>query len=363
MWGYNYFSMPHIKKTLTIFLISALLGGWAWYLNSNGTIGGVSSSVLATASTFSCTEDALRQQVSTYRKIALRHKKALVIKKSLEAEILALKTSDPENQLQKKEEMLKLLVGQINTYFRFIRKYDTCKKEIKLNPTVSSGIMSGEAQVIVSSREYQALAAFKIQSPTGLNTYINALQFKIDIRPEAGVVVDQWFLLHEGANPIICQSDTGSTDVSCELSGDMPVDIMSGTSRNYAIGAHITSVTWSGTVDIQISKIQFNTSRTYTDTRISPVPLGFGPVVVPVQEPAPLVVPVIVATPAETLPENTATTPESSSLSDWTSTVVAGTIPTPASSETTSEWEDDTETLPWSADQEVDTSSVNIPTT
>lgn len=114
-----------------------------------------------------------------------RHKKALVIKKKLEAEITALKVSDPQKQLQKKEETLKILARQMNIYLRFIKKYDTCKKEIKLNPAVSSGIMSGEAKVAVSEKEYQALAAFKIESPKNLNTYITSLQFKIEVLPVA----------------------------------------------------------------------------------------------------------------------------------------------------------------------------------
>lgn len=119
-----------------------------------------------------------------YRKTVTRHKKAIVIKEKLEAEIELLKKSDPNNQLQKKVETLKLLVRQINTYLRFIKKYDTCKKEIKLNPTVSSGIMSGEAKVAVSQKEYQALAAFKVSSPKGLNTYVRSIQFSVDILPD-----------------------------------------------------------------------------------------------------------------------------------------------------------------------------------
>lgn len=143
----------------------------------------ISSSVLNT-STFSCTEQALKSQSSLYRTTVARHKKALTIKKKLEKEIVLLKKSDPQNELQKKEETLKVLVRQINTYYRFIKKYETCKKEIKLNPTVSSGIMSGEAKVAVSEKEYQALAAFKVSSPNGLNAFVRAIQFKIDTTPD-----------------------------------------------------------------------------------------------------------------------------------------------------------------------------------
>jgi len=46
-------------------------------------------------------------------------------------------------------------------------------------------------------------------------------------------VVDKWFLLHEGTNPILCQTTATANQITCEFSGDMPVDIMSGTSRNY----------------------------------------------------------------------------------------------------------------------------------
>lgn len=44
-------------------------------------------------------------------------------------------------------------------------------------------MMSGEAKVAVSDKEYQALAAFRITSPNGLNTYINTIQFKIETNP------------------------------------------------------------------------------------------------------------------------------------------------------------------------------------
>jgi hypothetical protein len=135
-------------------------------------------------STFSCTDEIITQQAAAYRKSLLRHKRAVAIKKKLEAEIEVLRKNDPKNQLQKKEETLKILSRQINTYYRFIKKYDTCKKEIKFSPAVSTGMMSGEAQVIVSQKEYQALAAFEISSPTGLNTYIQSIQFTVDILPD-----------------------------------------------------------------------------------------------------------------------------------------------------------------------------------
>jgi hypothetical protein len=175
--------MPHIKKTVVMFLVAAMLSGGAWYLNTTSEMSLISSSVL-NASSFSCTENTLSEQAKIYRRILIRHKKAIVIKNTLQAEIELLQKNDTKNQLPKKEEALKILSRQIKAYYRFIRKYDTCKKEINLNPSVLSGVMSGEAKVVVSEKEYQAIAAFQISSPKGLNTYLQSIQFKINVLPK-----------------------------------------------------------------------------------------------------------------------------------------------------------------------------------
>lgn len=99
--------------------------------------------------------------------------------------------------------------------------------------------------------------------------------------------MDKWFLLHEGADPIPCYQASGSTLIECELSGNIPVDIATGTDRTYAIGAHIISLGTSGTLDIQISNISFNDGRTTSETSITPKVLTFGAVAAPVRDASP----------------------------------------------------------------------------
>ena len=73
-----------------MFLVSALLGGGAWYLNVTGIFGGLSSSVLTFGA--ECTEESIKEQASTYRKTLIKLKKAESIREMLEAEITTLQT-------------------------------------------------------------------------------------------------------------------------------------------------------------------------------------------------------------------------------------------------------------------------------
>lgn len=241
----------------------------------------MSSSVLNPPKTFSCNENNLKQYQSTYKKTLLREKRARVLLKKIESEIEKLKKTDPENQWAKKQNEFRVLSRQIAVYNRFIQRYDTCKKEITLMPSVWEGIMSWEAKIDVSDRPYQALAAFQISSPDGLDTYIQSLQFAVEIVPDLGLVIDKWFLLHEGFDSLPCQLLEDKKTLECELIGNMPLDIASGKSRQYWIGAHIVSVHGSGMIDIQLKKIQFNKNRIYTLPKDIGIPVRFGtPVVI-----------------------------------------------------------------------------------
>ncbi len=75
--------------------------------------------------------------------------------------------------------MLKKLNKQLLIYSRFIAKYETCKREISLLPSVAAGIASGEVQVIPSRTDYQELAVFEIGSPNNLNTLITGIEFQV----------------------------------------------------------------------------------------------------------------------------------------------------------------------------------------
>jgi len=109
---------------------------------------------------------------------------------------------------------------------------------VKLYPSVSLGMMSGEARIVKSTMEYQEIAAFDISSPKSLNTFLNRLQFQVDIKPASGVSVDTWYLLHDGAAPLPCSVTStalGSTTLMCDISGDMPVSIKSNTRSTYRL--------------------------------------------------------------------------------------------------------------------------------
>lgn len=137
--------------------------------------------------------------------------------------------------------------------------------------------MSAEARVVVSDKEYQALAAFNVTSPKGLNMYIQSLQFQVINIPAASVIVDKWLLLHEGANPLPCYPIISDPNlIECELGGNIPIDVREGMSRNYAIGAHITNTQGSGTLDIQMTKIRLENGRVISPLSMTSKPLQFG---------------------------------------------------------------------------------------
>ena len=139
--------------------------------------------------------------------------------------------------MQTKQEMLTTLKRQINVYARFIEKYEVCKMEVNLQPTVSIGLMSGEAKVIPSLvNEHQELAAFEITSPEKLNTFLDMIQFQVRITPSENLTIDQWFIINDASAPFMCQSapSPDSADLvtlDCYVSGEIS-SIIAGTAKN-----------------------------------------------------------------------------------------------------------------------------------
>jgi hypothetical protein len=139
--------------------------------------------------------------------------------------------------VQKKKEILTTLKRQINIYAQFIKKYEACKTEVNLQPTLSIGLMSGEAKVMSSLiNEYQELAAFEITSPEKLNTFLDMIQFQVRTTPSANLTIDQWFLVNDASAPFVCQSTPSAESadlvtLDCYVSGEIS-SIIAGTAKN-----------------------------------------------------------------------------------------------------------------------------------
>lgn len=123
-----------MKKKVVLSIILMLIGIGVWYLKTMNGEESLSSSVLTTQ--FNCSEDALRKQTRVYRQKIANQKKMTDVRKKLESEIGILKKNDPKNQLQKTQNTLKVLVRKMADNNRFITKYNTCRKEIKLVPDI-----------------------------------------------------------------------------------------------------------------------------------------------------------------------------------------------------------------------------------
>lgn len=142
-------------------------------------------------------------------------------------------------EVQKKQDALKILKRQITIYARFIKKYDTCKREVHLQPILSPGIMSGEAKIIPSlPNAYQELVGLEIASPHNLDTFMNTLQFHVRMTPAQSLTIDQWLLTSDASAPSPCQSSqSGDTIIlDCDmLGGGIPTSIPSTTKNTYRL--------------------------------------------------------------------------------------------------------------------------------
>jgi len=223
-------------KKIAIFALSTLvLAGGAYVFRDSALFDGLSSSVLN--QNFVCTESSLQSELASYRLTKIRYKKALVIQKNLESEIAQM-IATMSGEVQNKEDALKILKREIVIYTRFMKRYDTCIREVHLQPIVSPGLMSGEAKVIPSlPNEYQELVGFEISSPENLDIFMNTIQFHVQIMPAQSLVVDQWFLTSDTSAPSPCQSSQSGdiTTIDCDMFGGIPASIPSTTKNTYRL--------------------------------------------------------------------------------------------------------------------------------
>jgi len=307
--------MSHTKKILIFALSTLLIGGGAWYMGDVGIFDGLSSSAL-NSSKFTCTDANLQSQKGLYTRTVTRKKKGLAIRTTLTEKITQLQSTWADSaEIAKQQDMLKKLNKQLLIYSRFIAKYETCKREISLLPSVAAGIASGEVQVIPSRTDYQELAVFEIGSPDNLNTSITGLEFQVRLSLAWNIVVDNWVFLNDNATPLSCGAWTIANEtitIDCDVSKGTPVNIRGGSQWTYRLGAHIVSVApWAGSIEATISWIRFNDGRSGFVNNVIPNVIRYGEIVVPpVTSP---VVPLVAlpsdeassATPLATLPVDT----------------------------------------------------------
>lgn len=100
--------MSYTKKTLVMFLVSALLGGGAWYLNTVGVFGEMASSVFGT--TFVCSEENLKKQAGEYRKTLIQKRKADSYREELEKTITSLRDAGKVDEMEQQQKSLRVLI-------------------------------------------------------------------------------------------------------------------------------------------------------------------------------------------------------------------------------------------------------------
>ncbi len=152
-------------------LVSAILGGGAWYLNATGVLSGLSSSAIPQ---FVCTENNLKKQASYYRQTQIRRRKALVIEKQLETEISTLRAEDKLTEMQEKQANFRILIRQIATYNRFIKAYDACQKKtpttIEIVPPVTTAPVVPVSVPTTTEWQNTSPITNSITTPTAQNT-------------------------------------------------------------------------------------------------------------------------------------------------------------------------------------------------
>ncbi len=103
--------MSQTKKTVIMFLVSALLGGGAWYLNTSGIMSGLSSSALSFGS--ECTAKTVKNQASIYRKSLINLKKIEKVRDEVEQKISTLRDPGEEAELAKQQKIFRALTRKM----------------------------------------------------------------------------------------------------------------------------------------------------------------------------------------------------------------------------------------------------------
>lgn len=128
-------------------LVSIVLWGGAWYLNTTGVLDGLSSSVFGP--TFVCSEENLKKQAKEYRQKIIQQRKANIYRDELESTIIALRDAGNTTEMQQKQKSLRTLIRWIGAYNRFIKSYSACQK--KVQNTTAAAIPVPESLPVLNS--------------------------------------------------------------------------------------------------------------------------------------------------------------------------------------------------------------------